>query len=77
MKCPFDNEGWSFVNRLLDLFARTNLLTGEVASKKQEESYNQSMGSFVEDYGYKNGVLLATLWAAADMNADWMGSPER
>jgi hypothetical protein len=76
MKCPFDNEAWSFVNRILDLFARTNVVTGEVANKNQEEAYNREAGWFPQAYGYKNGVLLATLWSAADMNADWGGESE-
>lgn len=76
MKCPFDNEAWSFVNRILDVMARVNILTGEVATRDEEVSYNREMGHFPEAYGYKNGVLLATLWAAADLNTDWGGESE-
>ena len=74
MRYSFDQEAWSMVNRILDVFVRSGSING-LTTKQEEEAFNASRG-WSADYGYKNGVLLAALWTAADLNMDWGGDTE-
>lgn len=79
MRYGFTSESVSFVNRVLDVLARSGINSttygGPIRDKETETQFNLAMGGSPA-YGYKNLPLMAMLWVQADLDTDWGGDSE-